>query len=129
MEEITTAEAVEMMVKLIATVERRQERDEAKNPDAGIFWEGYQAALYDLLHEIDPGGAGTETTRRLNDLVCIDVARWETLPDVDEYARLSRVSRAQAIKWLVNMAVAHPTRLSCHEGECDWRGCGRRRAS
>ena len=54
MEEIATAEAVEMMVKLIATVERRQERDEAKNPDAGIFWEGYQAALYDLLHEIDP---------------------------------------------------------------------------
>lgn len=118
MEEITTSESVAMMVKLIATVERRQERDEAKNPDAGIFWEGYQAALYDLLYEIEPDRDPAELTRRFAHIVALDVSDWETLPQIDAYAQAGRVSREQAIRWIVNMATAHPTRESCYLGEC-----------
>lgn len=41
---------------------------------------------------------------------------------VDAYAKAGGVSREQAIRWLVNMATAHPTRESCYEGECGWSG-------
>jgi hypothetical protein len=39
------------------------------------------------------------------------------LAAVDAYAQAGRVDRAQAIKWLVNAALAHPTRESCYTGE------------
>lgn len=107
-----------MMVKLIATVERRQEIDEAKNVDAGIFWEGYQAALYDLMHEIDPDLDPKEMTRSFAGVATLDVSGWGQLEQIDAYAKAGGVSREQAIRWLVNMATAHPTRESCYLGEC-----------
>jgi hypothetical protein len=119
MDTMTTDEVTTHLIKALAAVERQQERDEANNPDSGIFWEGYQAALHDLLVQVAPEMGSQELGQRALDMVAVDVAGWENLEKVDAYAVAGRVSREQAIRWLVNMATAHPTRESCYEGECD----------
>jgi hypothetical protein len=50
---VTRQQLIEKIVVLLMVVERRQERDAAKNADAGSFWQGYQAALHDLLHVLE----------------------------------------------------------------------------
>ncbi len=120
---ITLAEASSLLIRLIAVAERRQETDEQRNIDAGIFWEGYQAALYDLLYELDADDESTPLTRRFANVVALDVSEWGQLAQIDAYARAGGVSRGQAIRWLVNMATAHPTRESCYMGECGGSPC------
>lgn len=116
MTEISIDDLTTDLTLLLSAAEHRQARDAENNVDADIFWEGYQAALHDLLSEIAPESTGA-LMRRFHNTVVLDVANWETLAAVDTYAA-GKVDRAQAIKWLVNMAVAHPTRESCLEGEC-----------
>lgn len=116
---ITLAEASSLLIRLIAAAELRQETDEQRNIDAGIFWEGYQAALYDLLSELDADDEATPLTRRFSNVVALDVSEWGQLAQIDAYAKAGGVSREQAICWLVAMATAHPTRESCYMGECD----------
>ena len=120
-----TDELVGLLVETIAVVEARAARDAAKFEGSGFdqdsadgvatFWSAYQAGLHDLLYQIDP--EGREPMRRFADLVVVDTAGWGNLAAVDAYAQAGRVDRAQAIKWLVNAALAHPTRESCYTGE------------
>lgn len=55
-------------------------------------------------------------------MVALDVSGWEQLEQIDAYAKAGGVSREQTIRWLVNMATAHPTRESCYEGDGGWSG-------
>lgn len=120
-----TGELVDLLVETIAVVEARAARDAARFEGSGFaqesaddlaaFWSAYQAGLHDLLYQIDP--EGREPMRRFADMTVVDTAGWENLAVVDAYAAAGRVDRSQAIKWLINMALAHPTRESCHESE------------
>lgn len=119
-----TDEFADLLVDLIAVVQCRAERDEARlrgggfapesADDVAAFWSAYQAGLHDLLYRVDP--AGRRSSRRFGDVVAVDCAGWGSLAAVDAYAQAGGVDRAQAIRWLVNAALAHPTRESCY---CD----------
>lgn len=107
------------LAKLIVAIEHRQQDNlntGATRPEIS-YWDGYQEALYDLLRSLNTPGA---VVNAYLNVVPVDVGGWPQLAQVDAYAATAGVDREQAIRWMVNMAVAHPTRESCHQdGGCD----------
>lgn len=98
---MTKDQLTKELAKIVARADRYEQRESKMDgDDAYMFWEGYKAALYDLINTINEGSNPKYCA------IVVDSTDWDQFEQVHEYAVRNDCSVEQAVRLLVDKAVA-----------------------